>query len=240
LLQDYPGKRLLILNDAPVPIRAGYCPRDVTVINCRPRFATLGHKRQALLELADTPLVAHWDDDDLYLPWHLDRCVNRLTGRPGAGCVKPGRAWFGVGARDAMHIRGLRRNVFEGQMVFERRRALALGGYPPLVSGQAKALLEAFRRAGELHVWDPEPEEISYVYRWGEGQKHISAGADSLRSHAAFGRGNRDFGNGAPLIPKRDAHAWARQRLGAHSPGAMSLAATVAMALAGVRSTTAR
>ncbi len=98
-------------------------------------------------------------------------------------------------------------------MTFWRGRALELGGYPPKVSGQAKALLDAFRRTGQLHEWDPEDAHVSYVYRWGDGVHHVSGSGDSEASHAAFGTGNRDFGNGELLITGGDPLAWARARL---------------------------
>ncbi len=277
LLQDYPGaRRLLILNDATAPIRLASARnselhppyggqaqnRRVDVFNAPARFATLGHKRQALLDAAQTPLVAHWDDDDIYLPWHLTMLVCALLGRPwppaerfelarrtagevwsfesaqpetqdpepetftrrslGEGgpnpepaCVKPRAAWWGVGVRECFEVRGPCHNVFEGQMLFDRERALELGGYPPQVSGQARALLGKFRNAGELHTWNPADRDISYVYRWADGLHHISGSGDNRASHDGFGEKNRDFGAGEPLIPSGPACAglWARARL---------------------------
>lgn len=231
LLQDYAGpKRLLILNDAPTEImpRRGaqlVCqtrspgaahgldwPAPVCVMNADTRLPTLGHKRQALLEAADTPLVAHWDDDDLYLPWHLRMLVWAYTARQVA-CVKPRAAWWAVGPPGAFSVRGPCHNVFEGQMLFERERARELGGYPPKQSGQAAALLEAFKRADELYTWNPRDDSISYVYRWGDGLGHASALKNRPTAPAQFGARNHDFGNGEPLVPEADAVAWARERL---------------------------
>ncbi len=177
LSQDYPGEaRLLILNDAPEPIALPAATPRVEVVNAPARFPTLGHKRQALLEMAQTPLVAHWDDDDLYLPWHLSSLVARLVeAGPPVACVKPRAAWFGVGPPGRWRLRGPCHNAFEGQMLFDRRRALELAGYPPLDSGQARALLDAFRRAGGLLTWEPARHELSYVYRWADGLEHVSA-----------------------------------------------------------------
>ena len=209
LLQDYPGeKRLLIANDAPVGIWGVDLTGDllITAWNQSERYLTLGHKRQALLKAAQTPLVAHWDDDDLYLPWHLTMLVSRLQEAQGKTCAKPGAAWWAVGPREGFHVRGLRHNVFEGQMLFSRDRALELGGYPPKDSGQARDLLRAFGRAGEAEVWNPDDHDVSYVYRWGDGVDHVSARKAPGRDH--------EFGDGQPLIPAGDAMVWARARLG--------------------------
>ena len=223
LLQDYPGRKsLIILNDAPVRIVPGGTAHCVRVIDHPERFPTLGHKRQALLATADTPLVAHWDDDDLYLPWHLTMCVSALSGRPWPPhaavdpsfvtchlalplCAKPRAAWYCTGSRDSFNVRGPAHNVFEGQMVFDRQRALQLGGYPPLHSGQAQALLRKFGDAGELYAWNPPDCDISYVYRWGGGADHVSARKGLTCDD--------DFGGGAPLVPESDPVAWASKRL---------------------------
>ncbi|MFW6189910.1 MAG: hypothetical protein ACOC7T_05705 [Planctomycetota bacterium] len=219
LLQDYPGrKRLLVLNDAPEPIPADGLPPEITVINRPERYPTLGHKRQALLEKATSPplggLAAHWDDDDLYLPWHLTECVRRWAGRPEARCVKPRSAWFAVGPRGGFEVRGPRRNVFEGQMLFELGRALELGGYPPLQSGQAKALLDAFRDTGELHTWDPAARRVSYVYRWGDGLCHCSGTGSHAGDAAAHQAANEDHADGRSLVPGGHARRWAARRVG--------------------------
>ena len=215
LLQDYPGeRRLLIFNDARSPITVGARRAvPVSVINTPTRFATLGHKRQALLEAAQTALVAHWDDDDLYLPWHITQAVSALHGAVGASGAKPGAAWWGLGVRECFEVRGPCHNVFEGQMLFDRERALQLGGYPPRISGQAGALLGKFKNAGELHTWNPADRDISYVYRWADGLHHISGSGDNRASHDGFGEKNRDFGAGEPLIPSRNPMLWARARL---------------------------
>jgi len=242
LLQDYGPQHaaeegvvtLLVLNDAPVPIRlaAGGAVQDiqaspedsrqelsisasrrVVVINQPERFASLGQKRQWLLEAARTELVAHWDDDDIYLPWHLSQTVEALLAHPVATCAKPSpscvkaqAAWFITGPRQGpFQCRGIHHNVFEGQMVFRRDRALKLGGYPALDSGQAKALLDAFRREGELHEWDPADADVSYVYRWGDGADHVSARRAQTR--------DADFGRGEPLVSGEDPLVWARERL---------------------------
>ena len=251
LVQDYPAKRLLILNDAPERIRfvhpaigaktvdigqrdRAFQPQaegrkasmilddarrrgrvlrqhgalPIQVINVRPQYSTLGHKRQALLEAARTPLVAHWDDDDLYLPWHLSMLTARLA-EQGASCVKPGAAWWGVGQGVNWTVKGDRphHNVFEGQMLFCTLDALKLGGYPPQDSGQARALLGGFKNKGLLHTWNPPDDRVSYIYRWADGLSHVSARRRRPNT-------DDDFGAGQPLIPPgADPGEWATARL---------------------------
>lgn len=216
LLQDYPPRRLLILNDARIPLCGGAAgPWGVVEIwNVAPRFETLGAKRQALLRAARTPLVAHWDDDDLHLPWRLSQAVQRLQAHQQATCTKPKRAWWCWGPAKGFTVRGARRNVFEGLMVFSRERAIELGGYDNRVSGQCVPLLQRFRSADEADEWDPDLPNISYAYRWADGHCHISGGGDSRRGHERFGSRNRDFGDGrTPVVDQTHPLAWARERV---------------------------
>ena len=81
LAQDYPAKRLFILNNHPTPLRCDL--PDVTVFN-EPSDEP-GIPRQRLLELAirnsQLPIdfVHTWDDDDAWLPWHLSQAVRQIT-----------------------------------------------------------------------------------------------------------------------------------------------------------------
>jgi len=214
LLQTYRPRRLLILNDAPVPLypHGGSTivrvpGATVEVWNADSRYETLGHKRQALLTAARSGLVAHWDDDDWYLPWHLSQCVDALQDGE-ADCVQPGGAWWCTGRRDSFKVKGPRHNVFEGQMAFDRRVAIDLGGYSPKDSGQARDLMERFKEHNSFRKW--EPEKLSYCYRWGDGWTHISA----AKSGAKFADGNANFGGSNPLIPdSADPVSWAMDRM---------------------------
>ena len=228
LLQDYPGEAtLLILNDAVHPIALGDARpvpgRAIRSVHSRGRFANLGAKRQALLEAASTSLVAHWDDDDLYLPWHLSEAVAALSAPPGQArpsCAKSHCGWWALGRRECWELQGgVHHNTFEGQMVFRRERALELGGYPPKMSGQAADLLAAFRRAGELNLYRPADGDVSYVYRWADGVGHVSACSGQGATHQReWNVRNPDFGHGPdglplPLIPSSNARLWAAAHL---------------------------
>lgn len=247
LLQDYPAKRMFIVDDSVVGTSRKGLPPEIRIINVAwvprleqemsrtaipiwPRYPTLGDKRQALLEMAQTPLVAHWDDDDLYLPWHLSHCVDALTRASSLNpqsairnsqsplMVKPRGAWWALGQGADFTVKGPCHNVFEGQVVFDREAALAIDGYPPKISGQAEVLIRKFKRLGRFHRFDPWPY-ISYVYRWGDGLWHISGGGDKQSSQNAFAAKNNDFGDGQPILPPSTDNyqlstiPWARNRL---------------------------
>ncbi len=206
LAQDYPNKRLIILNDGPEPIRLSEnltitarqarfdWGADVEVINSGTPYPTLGEKRAALLQASTIVLAAHWDDDDLYLPWHLSDCVAKL--REGWACTKLRRTieWR-VGEAWRWHNAGN-----DGSMVFDRLRALSVGGYPPRQVGQNIGLLRKFEKAG---TYAPVDQQIpSVVVRRFPGHNF------GVKSAEAFREANRDFGDGRPLTPADLAPIW--------------------------------
>ena len=195
LHQTYDNKEMIILNDAPVPITCEF--PDVRVVNKDERYETLGHKRQALLEMADSPYIAQWDDDDVYLPWHLESCMSEID----RGCmVKPEEAFYlrgRIGGR--FDWKGTTRNWLEAMTVCDREQALALGGYTEDVSGQCIRLIKRFQRDSNYVEFTPRPAP-TFVFRFADGHFHIQGG--NKESHERFGEVNTDFGN-EPLRPRK-------------------------------------
>jgi len=212
LLQDYPNRELIILNDGPVPILPGALAdwRDapVRIVNAPERFTTLGAKRQALIELAETDLVCHWDDDDWMLPWHLSSLADALT-QSGQPCAHQQRVWYVVGPGRSCTVSGAPANTFEALMLFLKS---ALDGlrYSDTDSGQCLPLLHGFRERGQIEEWKPEQFDLSYVYRWHDGLDHISGRRDRPSRDADHGAAE-----GGVLLPN-DFHPpqWAHAHMG--------------------------
>jgi len=84
--QDYENKELIIFNTAPIPIELddslkGY---NIKVVNQQTELGTdkkydnLGRIREDALTFTTGDLYSCWDDDDMFLPWHLSQCVKNL------------------------------------------------------------------------------------------------------------------------------------------------------------------
>jgi len=183
LIQTYAPRELVILNDAPKAITEVRGLRQVARADCggghwtagpgvdvvvhnAALFPTLGHKYAALLELATGDVIAHWEDDDLWFPNHIETCVWRLLRKPGIECVRNESAWVlerqGKGA--AWRYAGTSRNMFESQMVFRREAAREIG-YAPCHLRQSLHLLQKLiargrTEHGSIHPWN------TYVFRW--------------------------------------------------------------------------
>ncbi|NQU20966.1 MAG: glycosyltransferase family 2 protein [Candidatus Nealsonbacteria bacterium] len=136
------------------------------------RFRTLGEKRNATAALAsaDVDAYAVWDDDDIYLPWHLEAMARVFES--GAPWSVPDEVWID---RRTWLERKRTGGLFHGSWGFTREAFLSVGGYPPMQSGQDQALAARFRKAGvRVASLGGVP---SYVYRWFtyENARHISA-----------------------------------------------------------------
>lgn len=83
IAQDYPNKELVIFNTAQTPLvlddSLSY-RGDIRVVNQTTKsngedYASLGDVRNSSLEHADGDLYICWDDDDLFMPWHISQAV---------------------------------------------------------------------------------------------------------------------------------------------------------------------
>lgn len=178
LRQTYPHKELILINDCPEQELVCDAP-GVRVINVPERYPTLGDKHNAAVRFSRGDLIAPWDDDDISLPWRLERSVELLG---SADLFNPRRYWFLDGA--GYHIdHGM--GVGHTTSLFTRAAWEAIGGYPSISLG-VDAEFDARVNARGGAVVDPlngdpplTPEEWLYIYRWGVSPNHLSGNADA-------------------------------------------------------------
>jgi glycosyltransferase involved in cell wall biosynthesis len=174
LRQDYPAelRELIVLDDAGQ--YANQAADRWRLASLPVRFRTLGEKRNASAALvsADVDAYCVWDDDDIYLPWHMSSAAAALK---DADYTIPTVIY--TDKRDRLE-RKANQYLFHGAWAFRREAFERVGGYPFMQSGQDQGLLRRFkaaqlRRADPIQ-YDPRP---SYVYRWCTipGNRHISA-----------------------------------------------------------------
>ena len=134
LAQDYDQgeRKLLILDDAGQIEPANH--GNWEVITRPARYPSLPDKYNVMLAYEGTigppqrdqwDAVAVWDDDDIYLPWHLSAAVAAL--QSGASSAKPSRVWSLYGTEIPFQEDAGGR--FHGSLVVSTRRLRELGGW---------------------------------------------------------------------------------------------------------------
>ncbi len=156
---------LLIYNQHPVPLRFDH-PR-VRIINETLPARSLRHIRWRMHELADpsAEFIHWWDDDDLYLPWHLEDCLRHIGGHVA---WKPASSWF-----SEKNVRFSRDTyTFEGSWVFraDYLQAAPLHTHPTYTDHPVIAQI----REAKLLATTELAGRTSYIYRWDIGTQHVS------------------------------------------------------------------
>jgi len=161
------------------------------LVSTRKRFRTLGEKRNttAALVSADVEAYALWDDDDIYLPWHLEEIAKVLA--TGVPWCKPDAIWQDKKNRLQYKPIGY---LFHACWGLTRELFLSVGGNPAMQSGQDQGLCQRLRKSRCRHAAPAAPP--SFIYRW-----HTYAQARHL---SAMGQGGYER-RGEEVIVRQEA-----------------------------------
>jgi len=218
LSQGYPGMSTLVIgNDAPTPLvlytddvgepQYEYeyvaTKKAIRIVNSD-EYEQLSNKKQSLLDNAETDFIAHWEDDDIYLPWHLEYGVGKLLDNEDMECVKYEAAWR---MRDPKYVPSpkwkpldIRTGRYDGQMIFRAGTSV-----PYKVGNRSIELpliMDYHKRNKIIHHPNPPFDAYTYVYRIYDGLKHLCrSGKADAKAGRLWKEKNVDFGNGYPLIP---------------------------------------
>ena len=204
LSQDYKyEKELIIFNTAPERLELGEELAEMeNVILCNQtsnesgkEWQSLGEIRNAALSHCSGKLYACWDDDDLFLPWHLSQGVPSWQAC-GRRAWKPEKSLFSTDGGRSFKLAG---NSMEASIlvcldfVKEHRFSEGQSGAEHVQGGW----LDKAREKRELCVENCRP---SYAYVWGDGLHKTSGAIDNPDNFENHKQASRDFGLGKPLI----------------------------------------
>jgi glycosyltransferase involved in cell wall biosynthesis len=223
LAQDYPADRreLVILDDSNSAFHKSH-PRAINQwgsgwgrICVNRRFASLAEKNNAVASLVDErcEYMLMWDDDDVYLPWHVSAHVQSMMindvpainvyhwSKPSKIYSLYNRANLGISIEDGA-------GRFHGSIGFNRSRYAQVNGWPCTRSADHDQ--QFLGRLGDFgKPRDPcDFSAPSYVYRWETtGTSHHSAFYTSATDEAGYARYAREakFQDGSyELYPEFD------------------------------------
>ena len=203
LAQDYEKKTLLIFNTAPTPITLDpkLHGKGIRVVNqsINPDgtpFSSLGQVRSAALNHAEGDAWICWDDDDLFLPYHIETAVARLQAA-GSLAWKPLRSLFsGDGGKSFKFAQ----NAMEASILCDLN-FICEHGFSTSKSGGEHVFggwLDRLKKEDQLTIEDVTP---SYAYVWGDGLSKTSGNIDHPDNFENHKKASQDFGDGSPLSP---------------------------------------
>tara|TARA_R110002096_G_C14446168_1_gene711159 strand:+ start:207 stop:851 length:645 start_codon:yes stop_codon:yes gene_type:complete len=140
------------------------------VISVPRRFRSLPEKFNALAGLARGDVLVVWEDDDIYLPWHITAHVKALA---DGGFSKPSRVL-------SLYTGELREEEaagrFHASIAFTRESFDTTGGWPLTKRGDFDQTFLR-RLAGVMTTVDPcRTHPPSYVFRWGSTRSYHGQG----------------------------------------------------------------
>lgn len=212
LAQDYPNDRreLIVLNDCPAQdLWTLHQYPGLKIFNLDHRVPTLGEKYNVMVrDLSQGEILLPWEDDDLSLPWRISQAVERLQG--GYGYFNPQRSWFFVdGKYHADHAHGYCHNA----SAFTREAFDLTGGYPAISGAQDAVMDQRLKWVSPVAPrLSDDPNEWSYVYRWGMQPYHLSGFKDPEDFYGRHGEAKQTPGvfriplGPTPETPKRIGH----------------------------------
>ena len=181
LQQDYPGpKELVILNDFDQQEYIFDHP-EVRIVNHTERIKPLGKKFNANVALCKYPLLAVWEDDDIFLKHRLSYSYARMRD----GVFHTNNAFI----ENAPYEIGTMYNLFHSQHLFTRELFSRVGGYTEEDRGSIDVTFMGALRAevGEYSQGIPT-DDLFYVYVW--------SGANSFHG-SGMGAGNEAVSDSA-------------------------------------------
>ncbi len=178
LWQDYEDRELVILNTFPEQTLIFKHPK-VTIYNLDERPSSLGVARNMCVERCNGKWITPWDDDNFFLPKQLS-----VFSR-GFGDVD----WVRIGHQFYCEKWGVKK-IVPGEnnlFTFTKRVWRLTRGYPSVTVGEDQEMNNLIRDEFAGRIIDPEIEDITHVYCWGNGVYHASGSAEWETAHDRLG-----------------------------------------------------
>lgn len=156
---------LLILDDAgQIAPQKGFCSSHWQIMSVARRFGSLPGKYDALAEMARGEILVVWEDDDIFLPWHLEAIAQAMAG--GAWWAHPrvvGSLYTGTFQHEPAAGR------FHSALALRRDAWEAIGGWPRTrrLDFDQELLGRLMRAYGPPADSCDPARGPSYVFRWG-------------------------------------------------------------------------
>jgi hypothetical protein len=201
ILQDHPNKELLLLNNhaEPLTLDASLEARgDIRVINYG-EVNDMSELHNMALKEVDGEYVSIWEDDDIYLPWHLSNVVRYPLSRPKRMALKPKCSPM-LTTVDGKLQCNQGDNYFEASHIVLTETLRHFGFGPHDDPNLANIGFWHWRWLDKVDPVRPSFLDCGYVYVWDRGALDgVASHHSSGNTVSAFQENNQDTGNGVPL-----------------------------------------
>lgn len=186
VLQTYPHKEMVILNDCPQQTLVCDVP-GVVIINAEKRYGTLGAKLNAIVEAASGDLLMPADDDDIWLPHRISQGVEAIGEHD---YWNPQRTWYvpmdQYGRPNPIwdHNHGICHNA----SIFRKSAWEKVGGYPDISGPQDAMMDQRLKTLSVAPVGELKPKDWQYLYRWSVSPCHLSGMGATDEAYTEWGK----------------------------------------------------
>lgn len=179
LRQDYENKKLVVINTHPDPIEFETDYPNIQIVNEPDRFSNLREKMMFSFSFIDTELWGNFDDDDIFLPWHISSLVKAWE-----VAKEPGKRMAVYHQNMIYSEENKIKSVTQWDMwpcyLYEKpdRAFLEFAASVPIPSSD-----NAIKNwNGWTKVQIKYPSLPSFVYRWGTGSRHLSGFGSTIEA----------------------------------------------------------
>lgn len=172
--QTYDGpKQLLVFNTFTKQRLIGNFP-NVRIMNTPERPANLGACRNAAIHWAQPGLIVIWDDDDAYLPNHLQNFADQFD--EGTEWIWHSRQFYMEGFQLKQIVQGSCNSLAFTKAAWEK-----VGRYPDRNSGEDRDFVSKLTANCQGKKVQLKDEQLSLLYHWGQGVYHLSGEGDDQK-----------------------------------------------------------
>jgi glycosyltransferase involved in cell wall biosynthesis len=199
LNQDYENKELIIFNTASkhLVLDDSLLNKNITVINqsidseSKLPYTNIGDIRKDALSYATGDYYICWDDDDLYMPYHMSFSMNKLV-ESGKLAWKPKHSFFSKNGGQSFE---LAENAMEASIIVDISY-IRMYGFKKETGSEHLGWLSKIQQDEQMLIEQTSPFE-SYCFNWGdEVAPHKQSGdinnPNNFENHK---NSSTDFGN---------------------------------------------
>jgi hypothetical protein len=179
-------KELIIYNtdtEYPLELSENLLNKNIIVINnnidlqTQEPYTNIGSIRRDSLSFASGTHYICWDDDDIFLPWHIRQCVDGFKSNIDIWAWKPHTSMFWLCDREPQFAC----NNMEASILIDLNKLREIGFSNHQGGGEHIDWINTFKAAGKLHI---EKNIVpSYCFNWSD--------KGNMRGHKQSGSINR-------------------------------------------------